>query len=432
MKANQLTKKIGLGFILLMLFAPMIQEKFQLLKFKPLEGYFEQVNNPDFSLDSFIVGSYQSNKEKYIDQNYGLRNFLIRLNNQYDLCLFKKINANRIVLGKNGILYGENYITSYLGENYLGEKKVTELTDKLKKLQNYFDQKNKTLIILLAPGKATFFPDDFPEQYNRKKKRNNHEEFLKQLNEKGINTLDFNSWFMSLKKKQSFPLFTELGIHWSVYGASVAFDSLVKYVEWKRKVDLPDYEIDKYEFPDTLRPPDEDIYRAANLLFEMKHVKAVYPILKIKTTDGKNMPTLLTVGDSFWWNIYNNGVTPSVFKDCKFWYYFNEAFPENYDKKTTVADLDFEAYVDKADVILLCYTESTLVTIGNGFIEMAHDKFCRETLSDEEKMNRIKNMMNYIKTDKKWMEAIKNKSLKEKIPVDSLIFYDARWQVEHN
>jgi len=432
MKANQLTKKIGLGFIILSLFAPIIQQQTKLIELKPLEGFFEQASNPEFAVDSFFNGSYQTGKEKYIDQNYGFRNFLIRLNNQLDFWFLGKIHSEKVVLGKNGMLYEDHYIVSYLGENFLGESIIDELTSKIKKLQDYFSQKNKTLLIILAPGKATFFPDLFPPLFDREKKRNNYEEFAAQFQSKGINTIDFNNWFKAKKGKTPFPLYTELGIHWTLYGSSLAFDSIVKYVEKKRNIDLPDYLIDKYEFPDELRSPDDDIYRALNLLFNMKHVKAAYPLIRVYNDSTKTQPTLLTIGDSYWWNIYNTAVGGSVFKDGRFWYYNKEAFPESFTKQTFVETLDFKKVIEETDVIILCYTEPMLINIGNGFIEKAYDTFCMNSLSSEEKKLRIENMMKYIRTDKNWMDGIKKRSIKEKLPVDSVIFYDARWQVENN
>ncbi len=432
MKANQLTKKIGLGFIILLLFAPIIQEKLELFTFKPLEGYFEQRVEPKFSLESWIDGSYQINKEKYIDQNFGLRNLLIRLNNQIDFWFLKKLHAEKVVLGKNGMLYESHYITSYLGEDYLGKSKVDELTKKLKKIQDYFEQHNKTFIIMLAPGKASFFPNQFPEAFNKAKKRNNYEEFSAQLKTKNINTIDFNKWFLAKKDKTPFPLYTELGIHWTAYGASLAFDSLIKYISIKRNIDLKNYVVEKLELPDTLRPPDEDIYRALNLLFTMKHAKAVYPIYKTTIDTIQKKPSLLTIGDSYWWNIYNNGVFQTRFNKCRFWYYFQEAFPESLKKQTFVESLDFENCIAETDVIIFCFTESTLKTIGNGFIEKAYSTFCINKLTVEEKKLRIEKMMQYIRTDKNWMAGIMQRSEKDKLPVDSIIFYDARWQVENN
>jgi hypothetical protein len=432
MGANQLTKKIALGFIILLLFAPILQISFDLFKLKSLEGYFERTEDPQISLASLMDGTYQYNKEKFIDQNYGLRNFLIRLNNQLDFWFLKKLHAEKVVLGKNGMLYESHYITSYLGEDYLGKSKVDELTKKLKKIQDYFEQNNKTFIIMLAPGKASFFPNQFPEALNKEKKRNNYEEFSAQLKTKNINTIDFNKWFLAKKDKTPFPLYTELGIHWTAYGASLAFDSLIKYISIKRNIDLKNYVVEKLELPDTLRPPDEDIYRALNLLFTMKHAKAVYPIYKTTKDTIQKKPSLLTIGDSYWWNIYNNGVFQTRFSKCRFWYYFQEAFPESLKKQTFVESLDFENCIEETDVIIFCFTESTLKTIGNGFIEKTYDTFCKNSLSSVEKKLRIENMMKYIRSDKNWMEGIKKRSISEKLPIDSIIFYDARWQVENN
>jgi hypothetical protein len=432
MSSKNISKKMGIGFIILMLFFPLIQEQFKLFEIKPLEGFFEQTPDPDFSTISWFDGSYQSNKEKNINQNFGLRNFLIRLNNQLDFWLFDKIHSEKVVLGKDGMLYEDYYIISYLGENYLGENKINEITNKLIRLQQYLEQKNKTLLIVLAPGKATFFPDQFPKKFDREKKRNNYEEFAAQMQSKGINTIDFNSWFKSKKGKTPFPLYTELGIHWTLYGSSLAFDSISKWVEKKRNIDIPDYFIENYECPNDLRSPDDDIYRAINLLSKMKHQKAAYPVFKTHTDSSKTQPTLLTIGDSYWWNIYKSSVYETVFNKGRFWYYNKEAFPESFTKQTFVETLDFKKVIEETDVITLCFTESTLITIGNGFIEKAYDTFCKTVLTEEEKKISIKNMMNFIRSDKKWMEGIKSRSLKEKLPVDSIIFYDARWQVEHN
>ena len=308
------------------------------------------------------------------------------------------------------MLYESHYITSYLGEDYLGKSKVDELTKKLKKIQDYFEQNNKTFIIMLAPGKASFFPNQFPEALNKEKKRNNYEEFSAQLKTKNINTIDFNKWFLAKKDKTPFPLYTELGIHWTAYGASLAFDSLIKYISIKRNIDLKNYVVEKLELPIVI----------VGSRFETT-----------KDTIQKK-PSLLTIGDSYWWNIYNNGVFQTRFSKCKFWYYFQEAFPESLKKQTFVESLDFENCIEETDVIIFCFTESTLKTIGNGFIEKAYNTFCKNSLSSVEKKLRIENMMKYIRSDKNWMEGIKKRSISEKLPIDSIIFYDARWQVENN
>lgn len=45
---------------------------------------------------------------------------------------------------------------------------------------------------------------------------------------------------------------------------------------------------------------------------------------------------------------------------------------------------------------------------------------------------KVEGLINYIKTDKNWYNAIKEKALKKNIPIDSMLLLDATWQVEQD
>ncbi len=47
------------------------------------------------------------------------------------------------------------------------------------------------------------------------------------------------------------------------------------------------------------------------------------------------------------------------------------------------------------------------------------------------KNTRLENLVNYIRTDKKWMKQIEKKAIKNNIPVDSMIVLDAKWVIEN-
>jgi hypothetical protein len=426
------------GFLLLMgaLFIPLCQELFGFFEIKPLKGSFDVAPKPELNRAKWFDGSFQAEKEKYINEQYGGRNFMVRLNNQLDYWLFREIHAELMIHGKNGMLLGTNYIEAYLGDKFAGEARINAISKRLRKIQEKMNEKNKTLIILLAPGKATFYPEYFPDKYKRQKKRNNHEEFASQLKEKGVNTIDMNTWFLSMKGKTKYPLFTEHSIHWTVYGSFLAYDSLVKYIEKKRNTDLPDHEVIGYETPDTLREPDDDIFRACNTFFGMPFTKTAYPVIRMKNEEGKTRPSCLTVGDSYWRTIRSIGVDNSVFANQRFWFYNKDAYPETKPDTwppVSVSSLNFGEVIEKTDVIIICQTESTLEAIGDGFIEQLFKYYYPEeqVLSQEEKKKYEKEMMEFIRNDQGWMEGLRKKSKETGIPLDSLILYDARWQVDH-
>ena len=82
---------------LLGLFTMLVQEHWKPFNLRPLDGYTETTEKPTLSFDSFVSGDYQTDMEQYISENFGFREFFIRLYNQYSYSLFRKINNETIM-----------------------------------------------------------------------------------------------------------------------------------------------------------------------------------------------------------------------------------------------------------------------------------------------------------------------------------------------
>jgi hypothetical protein len=161
------------------------------------------------------------------------------------------------------------------------------------------------------------------------------------------------------------------------------------------------------------------------------HATAAYPEIKITNTEGKAQPSFLTVGDSYWWNIRN--MNNSIFKEQRFWYYNTDAYPETKAPwaKVAVSTLNFDKVIDQTDVIILCYTESTVGGLGSGIIEKLNQRSGSRPEADpvEGKQQEIRQMADYIRSNNDWMKILQERSKKEQIPLDTLILWDATWQV---
>lgn len=434
MKAG-IVNKIKAGsiiFILAVLILPILQENLEFSKKRPLGGWITIVTKPTVSFDSLFSGGFQRDKEAWINQEFGFRNDLVRINNQLDYWLFKQANAKGIIYGEKGVLHDRLYTDAYFGMNYIGDHKIDSIAQQMKFLQDCLERDNKTLLMVFAAGKATYYSELIPEHFKAEKKKNNYEGFSEAMKKYNINHIDFNKWFLENKTKSQYPLFPQLGIHWSIYGSALAFDSIVHFVEKKRNIDMPDFFIKGVETPDSLRTPDDDIYKAVNLLFQVPYYKMAYPIIDIKKDNSKVSPTLITIGDSFWWNIYNTGVGETVFKNGKFWYYNQAVYPESFTNPINRDKVDFAKSIEETDVIILCYTESTLQTIGNGVLDDLYKYYKNnKQLVNPNRDIDIKNFIEYIKSDKKWMEVLSKKAQETKRPIEDLIYADAAWQVDN-
>jgi hypothetical protein len=410
---------------------PLIQNTFTVFKVEPLKGAITPAADTAITVDGWFSGDYQSQKENYLNEEFGLRNIFIRFNNEIAFKFYNKALANNVVIGKQNYLYEEDYIKAYYGRDFIGMDSISKRMHKLKFLQDTLAKLNKTLIFIIAPGKGTFYPEYFPDNLKSEKGPTNYEAYVKLANELGINYIDFDKYFVENKNKSKYLLYPKYGIHWSYYGECLAADSIVKYIEKKRNIRMPhiswnDIEIDKP------RERDADIEDGMNLLFNLRGPQMAYPKLIFESDSGKAKVSSMVISDSFYWGMFNFGFS-NVFSSSQFWYYNNQVYPDFYQNGLTTDQVNVKEQVNKHDVVIILCTDAKLGNLGWGFIEKAYKVFTEKEVvqHDAGYYARVKELENYIRTDKKWM-ALVEKGAKEKgISVDSSLTLNATWTIEH-
>lgn len=355
---------------------PILQEKTQLIKSKPLKGAFQAEEDINFSLNDWFEGSYSNKKEKYLNENFGFRNLFVRLYNQVQYSLFGESKSNGVIIGKEGYLYEENYILSYLGQDFLGEDQIQYKVEKLKKIVDTLKTKNIDLFVVLAPGKGSFYPEYIPEKYNPFiKKTSNYEIYKNTLMDKKINMLDFYDWFMKMKGSSKYPLFPKTGIHWSKYGELLVADSIIKYINSIRPQQLKsEIIIGDLNHSNKILDTDDDIEQGMNLLFNIKDLEMTYPKFKFKQIDAPGL-RVLTVADSYYWGLFNYGLSTQAFNNGQFWFYNELIYPESYSKNLHVSDINIQKSIEENNIIMLLSTDANLFKFAFGFIDQVYDSY---------------------------------------------------------
>jgi uncharacterized protein YutE (UPF0331/DUF86 family) len=216
-----------------------VQEYYPLFKIAPLNGSATVSQKPTLSISNWFSGNFQTNEDSYLSQNFGFRNIVIRLYNQIDFSLFHQVHASGVVAGKEGYLYEQNYIDAYYGEDFIGEDSIKTSSKRLKKIQDTLKTMGKNLIVVLAPGKASFYPEYLPKKAKKSTSKTNHQTYLKSLSTLRVLTIDFHTMFIQQKGKTQYPLYAKNGIHWSYYGLCIAADSMVNFVESTMGKNIP-------------------------------------------------------------------------------------------------------------------------------------------------------------------------------------------------
>ncbi len=369
--------KIVFYSILILLFAPMIQSFTKLISIKKLNGFFTKEVNIDFSKKDWFLEKYQKQKEKHINQNFGFRSSIVRLNNQKDFYLYRKLNANGIVIGKEYYLFEKNYIDAYYGNNFIGEKKIEEKVKMLKSLHAKFKEMGKELIVVFAPRKAAFYPEYIPDKYHTEKKTTNYEYYSKELNKHKIYFIDFHKWFIEQKNKSEYPLFPQTGIHWSKYGMTLAMDSIAKYIIKKTGKNLPTIKWNNIDIKNTPEKEDRDIERTLNLCISLNNKPLAYPEISFIKKDREYLKSIV-VSDSFYWLMFNAGFSNHFFDNGKFWYYNKTIYPDTFDGEVKTENANLKAEIEKTDVVILISTDANLNKFAWGWIDNAYSEYFGE------------------------------------------------------
>lgn len=431
-KHSIILRQALLAAILLFLVAPFFQSRFGLIELPPLKGAISSPENSYINHHDWFSNSYQEKEESYLNETFGFRSLFIRINNQIAFSLFRKAKANGVIIGRNNYLFEENYIKAWYGTDFIGYDSIKGRMERLKFIKDSLAGLNKNILLVFAAGKGTFFPEYIPGKYHTQKATTNYEAHIELAASYGIPFIDFNVWFSENKDKSAYPLYPQYGIHWSHYGMVLAADSILAHLGQMRNADISRITIESIEMAQP-RGEDYDIADGMNILLRLRSFDMAYPEIGFESTSGTEKPSVLVVADSYYWGMFNLGIS-KAFNKSHFWFYNKEIYPESFQSPMETSQVDLSEELALHDVFVIMATEANLPGFGWGFVEDLYDHFRgikRKTTSDPELQVRVMNAINYIRTDPDWMRQIEKKARQKNISVDSMLILDALWVLQN-
>lgn len=406
---------------MLVVFTPMLQLQLNLFETKPLEGDITISPKPELKKEDYWSIKWQEDYTKYINDNFGFRSSLIRLLNQIRFSVFNSTSVPGVVIGKEGELFIESYIDDYIGRNFIGKSKIQENVTKIKQVQDSLKTRGIDLMVVFAPGKASFYPELIPNSYiSKKKDSTNYSEYSTSLKSRGVNFIDLNKWFCENKTKFKHPVYPKYGTHWNHYGMCLAIDSIVKYIEKKRSINMPDFDYSLINYNTNLKGNDFDIGVLMNLYEPIEKDPNPYPVYKFKNGEGYTKPDVLVVGDSYWWCMVGDNLPTQFFREDEYWFY-NKAQLIHNEKRKKVKELNFSASLAQRQVIVLMATEATLYMFPYGFIDNAYALYCHDN------SKRLYEIIENIKKNTEWFNSIIKKAGENRVTTERQLKLDAEY-----
>lgn len=365
---NQKQPKIIKAFLYLFLFIvflPMLQFSFSPFKLGGLQGAYLLSTMPKLTTASFLNQNYQDSTAIYLKHQTPFRAELIKVRNQIDYSLHKKINTI-LTLGKDNYIFDPSYIKAIRGEDYLNDEVLNNKITSILKTKTMLNTLNIPLLICFAPNKANFYSEKLiPTPL--KIETTNHTYYKKNLLKNGINIIDFDSIFNELKTTCKYPLIPKYGAHWSTFGAYLSANILFEKLNSITKKTTSSLLLDSVYLTAKVKYTDDDYLPSLNLLEKLESPRMAYPMVSFNV---QNKLNALIISDSFFWNFYDLDIPKNSFtQNSELWYYNKTKF--DIDKNTIGPTSDFIHLEDivNRDVIIILSADPSLVDFGFGFFE---------------------------------------------------------------
>lgn len=415
-------------FIVCLLIAPLC---FMVLpkKWDPkLKGSFTKAHASDFTLDRWWSGYFQDEFEDWINDHIGLRAWFVKANYQYDYSLFDTTHTRSVIRGKEHYFYETNYINAHLGLDFLGRDSIQGKVDSLLKIRNYLKESNSELLVILAPGKGSFYPEYFPESYDTidPNPENNYSVYQQYLKESGIPTLDFHKWFLDMKDTTSHALFPNTGIHWSRYGSLIAADSILRYLEGICQKPFPELTISDFHKSTNTAYSDDDLELSLNLLFDLPHLEMTYPEYSFSEMPKTDRTKVLTIADSYYWDMYNFKLSESGYQGGEFWYYNQLVYPAS-SKGHVFVDSARLQNIHKNRVVVIMSTDANLYKFPFGFDDKVLPVI--NEIVRQRPIKRLQAYMQRIYHTPPWIAKLRIEAERKGLDLDSLVRENAKYSI---
>lgn len=409
MKKGNVLYGILFGLLMVFLFSFAIQEQFSLFKMKPLNGRYAAVSMPKLTKETYQNGYFQKASEKYISRNFGFREPIIRLYNQYCWDFYRKTYVSYTFAGKKNWLFYAHNIENYYGtEMYHWFDDVESARQSyereirlLNKIRGILKDYDVTLLTFIAPSKADIYPEYLPYRKYDTTTLNAREYFTKRFVTTGLPCFDMTDYFLRMKDTCAFSVFPPTGDHWN-FSCVYATDSLMRFMEEQRGIQMPRIEYSN-EYLSTCRigdarnrdlEPEMNLMRPVKVFPEFSHKERDYHIVTDSLT---TKPAVLFVGNSFLlWTI--EYIPPTeLFSDYNFWYYNKRAYQGLEQIVDSVSHLNRLDVLLDADYIIWFSSASQMYRATEGFAEDAIIQLC---IGDERFQQRQNELIDSLFNDK--------------------------------
>ena len=393
---------------------PTIQQFTGVFHLPSLRGEVIKSAKPVFSFDSYRSNKYQDEAETYLSENFGFKEWAIRLYNQYAWSLFGIYHNSTIKIGRDNWIYNEELVRDHyesLMYKYASTKEeLQQRLDvealRLYKLQEVLKEYGVNLFVCMTPAKDIIFPEYLPENDGSYREEGLHayDYYANKFKELGINNIDLCALFQEMKGNVDYPLYPKSGSHWSDIAVAHITDTLIRYMENLGSKNLLNVKVGP-TYQARTRDLDSDLENVMNLIFRIESSKDYYADVTVVPDSSAYRPRMLSMGDSYCQPLNYIWPRNQLFETYHYWYY-NQYI--SYDTLySEVSEVDTLDEILNVDYLMIIWCPINIYRLGRDFVGKALINLC----VDDERFQSVFNEWAVLLENKESeMQRIKNSS----------------------
>jgi hypothetical protein len=213
----------------------------------------ELAQKPVFKLNKATIAAYPKDYENYMNDNFGIKNSLVYLNNYINVKLLGVSPMDSVLLGKNGWLYyakdGDiNMVDDYRGITMFSDEQLKKIKDNLEEQKAWLKAKGIPFVLLFAPNKESIYPEYLPDNIKKVQEETRLNVLISYLKKNSdVDIIDMRNELINNKNQGLLYYVTDS--HWSelgaFYGQKAIMDEVNKYIPEVKSKELSDFNLIK-------------------------------------------------------------------------------------------------------------------------------------------------------------------------------------------
>lgn len=356
---------------------PLLQQLTELAPETGLHGVVDDAAaEPRELLTAWHAGALQHWLEERIERDLGLRDWMVRLDNQLRFSAFG-VTKRPVVCGPDGWLIESGYLTA---RTHLAGHQAGSILTRLHELmlaQATLAEHGVTLLLLISPSKAEALPQHLPLAYRLVDEAQHvrHLDLVRAVLDFGtLNHLDAEALFERWHEVEpDFPLFPRGGTHWSRIAAARVAVHLLDELERLSGFDVVNLDLAPLTMGSGPGASEDDMAQLANLL-DRDGWSDPMPLPNTQRRHGdRGAPQgVLLVSSSFAWLLADALGDPSVVAPLGVYYYFKSVYEWAGGRRGEKRAIEFSPAQLRADIlryrfVVLECNVSHVMTLGFDF-----------------------------------------------------------------